>query len=121
MPQTVAGPLSVLLIYSPKKNESQYILQMYPGFWSCVIVGINHPVHPVQVFANTGPLTMLSFQFPTTSAHLGATIHAVDASLQIRNPPAPLGREPNGAAVSKDVMIHAVKSVIVSEVPIPTN
>jgi hypothetical protein len=93
---------------------------VYPGFWSCDTVGINHPVHEVQVFANVFA-SFLKYQVLETSAHLGATIHAVDAALQIRNPPPPLGLEPNGAVVSRVVVIHDVKLVIVSEVPTPTN
>jgi hypothetical protein len=83
-------------------------------------VGTNHPVHEVHVFANVFA-SSLKYQVLETSAHLGDTIHAVDDALQIRNPPASWGREPNGAVVSKVVVIHAVKLLIVSEVPIPTN
>ena len=93
---------------------------MYPGFWSCDTVGTNHPVNEVQDCANVFA-SFLLVQVLETSAHLGDTIHAVDAALQIRNPPLNLGLEPNGAVVSKVVVIHAVKLVIVSEVPTPTN
>jgi hypothetical protein len=93
---------------------------VYPGFWSCDIVGTNHPVHKVQDCANVFA-SFLPLQILETSAHLGDTIHAVDDALQIRNPPPPLGLEPNGAVVSKVSVIHAVKLVIVSEVPTPTN
>jgi hypothetical protein len=102
-----------------KENESQKVLQVYPGFWSCVTVGTNHPVHEVHVFANVFA-SSIKYQVLETSAHIGDTIHAIDAALQIRNPPAPWGREPNGAVVSNAVR-HTVKLVIVSEVPIPTN
>jgi hypothetical protein len=93
---------------------------VYPGFWSCDTVGTNHPVHEVQVFARVFA-SFLKYQVLDTSAHLGDTIQAVDAALQIRNPPALSGLEPNGAVVSKGIVIQAVKLVIVNEVPTPTN
>jgi hypothetical protein len=77
-------------------------------------------VHEVHVFASVFAFS-LQYQVLETSAHLGDTIHAVDDALQIRNPPPPLGLEPNGAVVSKVCVIHTVKLVIVSEVPNPTN
>jgi hypothetical protein len=61
---------------------------VYPGFWSCVIVGTNHPVlngdthELVTVTASS-----LQYQVLPTSAHLGATIHAVVDALQITCPP----------------------------------
>jgi hypothetical protein len=65
--------------------------------------------------------SFLQYQVLETCAHLGATIHAVDAALQIKKPPARCGLEPNGAVVSRSNVIQAVKLVIVNEVPIPTN
>jgi hypothetical protein len=59
---------------------------VYPGFWSCVTVGTNHPVHEVHVFANVFA-SSLKYQVLETSAHLGDTIHAVDDALQIICPP----------------------------------
>jgi hypothetical protein len=55
---------------------------VYPGFWSCDTVGTNHPVHEVQVFARVFA-SFLKYQVLDTSAHLGDTIQAVDAALQI--------------------------------------
>jgi hypothetical protein len=87
---------------------------------SCVTEGTNHPLNEVHVFANV-LASSLDPQDLATSAHLGATIHKFDPPLAIRNPPAPLGLEPNGAVVSTVNVIHVVKLVTVSEVPIPTN
>jgi hypothetical protein len=103
-----------------EENKSQKVLQVYPGFWSCVLVGTNHPVHEVQVFARVFA-SSLKYQVLETSAHLGETIQAVDAALQIKKPPEPSGLEPNGAVVSKTVSIHDVKLVIVNGSPIPKN
>ena len=50
---------------------------MYPGFWSCAIVGTNHPVHEVQDCARVFASSM-QYQHLETSAHLGDTIHATD-------------------------------------------
>lgn len=84
------------------------------------MVGTNHPPNEVHIFANVlaSPLSPQSLE---TSAHLGATIHNFDAALQIRNPPVPLGLDPNGAVVSTVNVIHVVKLVTVNEVPNPAN
>jgi hypothetical protein len=83
-------------------------------------VGTNHPLNEVHAFANVFA-SSLSPQNLETSAHLGATIHNNDDALQIRNPPVPLGLDPNGAVVSTVNVIHVVKLVTVNEVPNPAN
>jgi hypothetical protein len=69
-----------------EENESQKVLQVYPGFWSCVSVGTNHPVHPetdwAVVFAS-----FLQYQVLETSLVFGATTQLVPPARQIRNPP----------------------------------
>jgi hypothetical protein len=69
-----------------EENESQKVLQVYPGFGNCPQVGTNHPVHPVTacalVFASP-----LKYQVLETSVPLGATIQATEDALHIRNPP----------------------------------
>ena len=100
---------------------------MYPGFWSCVIVGTNHtPLQPLQAFAVV-TASALKYQVLETSLHPGATIHAVlPPVLQSKKPQAIFGLEPNGAPVSKVVEVTLVPlAVIVAEegqivCPIPT-
>ena len=88
---------------------------MYPGFWSCPQVGTNHPVHPEHVSA-TKLASFLQYQVLVSSAHLGETIHAVDDALQIINPPARFGLDPNGAVEQKVVESTLVPlTVIVAE------
>jgi hypothetical protein len=50
------------------------------------MVGTNHPLHEVHVFANVFAFSIKS-QVLETSAHLGDTIHKFDAALQIICPP----------------------------------
>jgi hypothetical protein len=72
---------------------------MYPGFWSCALVGTNHPVHPDTDCA----VVLASFlknQVLETSALRGLTTHLTGDDLHIRNPP-PNGLPTAGAAVSK--------------------
>jgi hypothetical protein len=100
---------------------------VYPGFWSCDIVGTNHPVHEVHKFA-TVQASSLQYQVLETSAHLGETIHAVlPPVLQSKKPPARFGLEPNGADLSKVIELTSfLLNVTVAEegkivCAIPTN
>jgi hypothetical protein len=74
---------------------------VYPGFWSCVTVGTNHPVHEVHVFANVFA-SSIKYQVLETSAHLGDTIHAIDAALQIICPPSQYSPNPGSSAILKE-------------------
>ncbi len=110
-----------------EENESQKVLQVYPGFWSCVTVGTNHtPLQPLQVFAVV-TASSLQYQVLPTSLHLGATIQAVDDALQSNQPQARFGLEPNGAPVSKvaEVTLVALNVIVAEEgqivCAIPTN
>ncbi len=91
---------------------------MYPGFWSCDTVGINHtPLQPLQVFAVV-TASSLQYQVLETSLDLVATIHArLPPVLQSKKPQARLGLEPKGALVSKTNEVTLVPlTVIVAEV-----
>jgi hypothetical protein len=59
---------------------------VYPGFWSCPIVGKNHPVHPETCCALVGASPEL-YEVRETSALDGATIQATFDDLQINLPP----------------------------------
>jgi hypothetical protein len=91
-----------------------------------VEVGTNqtlaHPVQMVEVVIASS----LKYQVLATSLAVGATIHAIDDSLQIKKPQEILGLDPNGAEVSKPKGVKGeLLNIIVAdvgeiEVDIPT-
>jgi hypothetical protein len=90
-----------------EENESQKVLQVYPGFCSCGLVGTNHPVHPetccALVFAS-----FLKCQVLETSLVFGATIQNRPVCIQIRFPPC---MEVPNDGFTNDTVVHDVADV----------